>query len=64
VNTDSRAGGVVATSNKVRPPAWCESILGDLMAPKDIDVVNDETTPATPRGQSAAPSAPLRGAML
>ena len=44
VSRVSSAGNLITVSNDGRPPAWCESILGDLMAQKDIEVVDDEST--------------------
>jgi hypothetical protein len=43
VSRVSGAGSLITVSNDGRPPAWCESILGDLMAQRDIEVVDDES---------------------
>lgn len=44
VSVVSSAGSIIATPTSGRPAAWCEDILRDLMAHKDIEVVDDETT--------------------
>lgn len=44
LTSEAQKGSVIATANEGRPPAWCEGILSDLMAQKDIEVVDDEST--------------------
>jgi len=43
VNAAASAGNIMAVSRDGRPAAWCENLLGDLIARKDIEVVDDET---------------------
>lgn len=39
----SRAGDILATPLGGAPVAWCEQVLGDLMAGRNFEVVDDET---------------------
>ncbi len=39
----SRAGDILATPLRGAPVAWCEQVLGDLMAGRNFEVVDDET---------------------
>jgi hypothetical protein len=39
----SRAGHILATPMRTAPVAWCEQVLGDLMAGRNFEVVDDET---------------------
>lgn len=43
-NAALASGGVLAVSRKGRPAAWCESFLSDVMAQRDLQVVDDEMT--------------------
>lgn len=38
----ARGDSIIAVANKGRGAAWCETILGDVMAQENIEVVDDE----------------------
>ena len=42
----SRAGEILATPARGAPVAWCEQVLGDLMAGRNFELVDDETVGA------------------
>ena len=43
--TPGRIDGVIAVPRQGRPAAWCEALLNDVLAQRNVEVVDDENAP-------------------